>query len=94
MTVRDHVLVEDDCAPTLAAAIRVPHKTRTLVTPEFRFTRTSTNEELLFDMAADPDETLNLAQRDPALRSDAVEGMMTALIAADDLARGAPASSG
>jgi len=91
-TVRDHVLIEDDCTAALAALIGVPHKTRTLVTPEFRFTRTSSEEELLFDTAIDPDESNNLARQDPSLRAEAVEAMMVALLAADDMARGAPVS--
>jgi arylsulfatase A-like enzyme len=92
VTVRDHVLVEDDCPPALAAG-RTPDKIRTLVTPELRFTRTSHAEELLFDLEADPDEMTNLAQRDHGLRARAVEAMMEALLAADDLARGAPVTT-
>ncbi len=87
--VRDHVLIEDDCPPGLAAG-RIPTRTRTVVTPRFRYTRTDGGEELLFDNVADPDEVDNRAAADAALRGEAVEAMMDALLAADDLARGAP----
>ncbi|MEL7158326.1 MAG: sulfatase-like hydrolase/transferase [Actinomycetota bacterium] len=89
IAVRDHVLVEDDCPPALAAG-RIPEKLRTVVTPSYRYTRASTGAELLFDTGADPDELDNLAVTDTALRGEAVEAMMTALLEADDLARGAP----
>lgn len=92
--VRDHVLVEDDCPPALAAGRLAPEKIRTLVTPELRYTRTSQGGELLFDTVTDHDETTNLANRDPARRAEAVEAMMEALLAADDVARGAPTSVG
>lgn len=88
--VRDHVLIEDDCPPMLAAVRGTPEKMRTVVTPRLRFTRNSKGEELLFDLEADPDELDNLAGRDTARRAVAVEAMMEALLAADDLARGAP----
>ncbi|MCP3989134.1 MAG: sulfatase-like hydrolase/transferase [Actinomycetia bacterium] len=93
-TVRSHVLVEDDCPPAMAAGRLTPHKIRTLISPELRFTRTSSGEELLFDIAVDADETTNLANQESALRAGAVELMMEALLAADDLARGAPIASG
>ena len=92
--VRDHVLVEDDCPPRLAAVRRLPEKSRTVVTPEVRFTRNSRGEELLFDTAADPDELDNLADGDIVRRAAALEAMMEAMLAADDLARGAPLTDG
>lgn len=92
-TVRDHVLIEDDCPPAMAAG-RIPDKIRTVVTPSFRFTRTSHGGELLFDNDADHGETTNLASSDGARRAEAVEAMMEALLAADDLARGAPVGGG
>jgi len=90
VSVRDYLLIEDDCAPAWAEFIGTPHKIRTVVTPETRFTRTSTEEELLFDTVTDPDETTNLAVRDPVRRAQAVDVMMQALLDADDFARGAP----
>jgi len=44
----------------------------------------------LFDLAADPDETIELSEREPALRAQMIERLADALIAADDDARGAP----
>ena len=93
-TVREQVLVEDDCPPRLAEFRRLPEKSRTVVTPDFRFTRNSRAEELLFDTVADPDELTNLSPVDPARRADALEAMMEAMLAADDLARGAPLTDG
>ncbi|MDH3684061.1 MAG: sulfatase-like hydrolase/transferase, partial [Acidimicrobiia bacterium] len=93
-TVRDHVLVEDDCPPALAAGRLTPEKSRTVVTPTLRFTRNSRGEELLFDIDHDPDELQNLASVDSTRRSEAIEAMMEALLAADDLARGAPITTG
>jgi len=92
VTVRDHVLIEDDC-PAAVAAGRFTEKIRTLVTPELRYTRTDRHEELLFDTVADHDETTNLVTRDPARRAVAVEAMMDALVEADDQARGAPVAA-
>lgn len=94
VSVRSHVLVEDDCPPRLAAYRRLPEKSRTVVTPHFRFTRNSRGEELLFDTVADPDELDNLASDDSTRRAAAMETMMEAMIAADDLARGAPLPAG
>ena len=89
VAVRDHVLVEDDCPPGLAAG-RIPEKSRTVVTPALRYTRNSRGEELLFDEVEDRDEMTNLAKSEPARRAEGVEAMMDALMEADDLARGAP----
>jgi arylsulfatase A-like enzyme len=94
VTVRDHVLVEDDCPPRLAAGRRLPEKSRTVVTPGLRFTRNSRGEELLFDTVADPDELDNLAAADDTRRAVALEAMMEAMLVADDLARGAPLAAG
>jgi rRNA maturation endonuclease Nob1 len=88
------VLVEDDCPPRLAAGRRLPDKSRTVVTPEFRFTRNSRGEELLFDTVADPDELTNLSPADTTRRAAALEAMMEAMLTADDLARGAPLTDG
>ena len=91
--IRDHALIEDDCPPALAAG-RIPEKSRTVVTQALRFTRNSRGEELLFDTEADPDELVNLANVDPVRRTEALEAMMVALLAADDLAKGAPLTTG
>lgn len=91
---RDHVLIEDDCPPALAAGRLTPEKSRTVVTPTLRFTRNSRGEELLFDTDRDPDELENLASIDSTRRATAIEAMMEALLAADDLARGAPITTG
>ncbi len=96
-SVRDHVLIEDDCPPALSAG-RLPTRLRTLVTDRYRYTRSDHGGELLFDTVADPDELDNRASvgavgpggtADP-LRAEAVEAMMSALLEASDLARGAP----
>jgi arylsulfatase A-like enzyme len=89
-SVRDHVLVEDDAPARLAKVAKFPEKSRTLITPGTRYTRLSTGEDQLFDLAADPDETVELSERKPALRAQMIERLADALIAADDDARGAP----
>ena len=89
-SVREHVLVEDDAPARLAKVAKFPEKSRTLITPSARYTRLSTGEDQLFDLAADPDETIELSEREPALRAQMIERLADALIAADDDARGAP----
>ncbi len=92
-TVRDHLLIEDDC-PRMLGAGHVPEKMRTVVTSGLRYTRNSKGEELLFDTESDPDERRNLVSDDPTRRAEGIEAMMEALLAADDLARGAPLTTG
>ncbi|MEM7078987.1 MAG: sulfatase-like hydrolase/transferase [Pseudomonadota bacterium] len=91
--VRDHVLIEDDIADITAKLTPIPGKTRTLITPHYRYTRNSKGEEQLFDLLADPDEMHDLKQVDNAQRLALVERLADALIAADDAARGAPAAA-
>jgi hypothetical protein len=55
-----------------------------------KYTRHSTGEDQLFDLQADPDETVQLAPRDPARRAQMMERLADALMAADDDARGTP----
>ncbi len=87
---RESVLIEDDIAPITASLTPIPAKTRTLVCGQHRYTRNSKGEEQLFDLAADPEEMRDLKTEDPALRSEMIERLADALIAADDAARGAP----
>ncbi|NBQ11523.1 MAG: hypothetical protein EBU29_05545, partial [Gammaproteobacteria bacterium] len=68
----------------------IPGKTRTLITERYRYTRNSKGEEQLFDLQADPDELIDLARRDPALRASLLEQLTDALLAADDAARNTP----
>ncbi len=90
---RDWVLIEDDIAAITAKLTPIPGKTRTLITPQYRYTRNSKGEEQLFDLQADPDEMENLAQADRDARGAMLELLADAMIDADDVARGAPASS-
>lgn len=89
--VRDYVLIEDDIADVVAKLTPIPGKTRTLITPEHRYTRNSRGEEQLFNLIEDPDEMLDLKRLDPSARTMAVDLLADALIEADDTARGAPA---
>ena len=90
-SVRDHVLIEDDVSDITAKLTPIPGKTRTLITERFRYTRNSKGEEQLFDLVEDADE-MNDIKGTSANRTAMVERMMDALIAADDAARGAPAT--
>ncbi len=91
--VRDYVLIEDDLADVTAKLTPIPAKTRTLITPTYRYTRNSTGEQQLFDLLNDPDEMRDLKAVDTAKRAEMVELLTDALIAADDAARGAPATA-
>ena len=90
---RANTLIEDDVSEVTAKLTPIPWKTRTLVTERYRYTRNAKGEEQLFDLQEDPDEMHDLARRDPVARSAMVEQLLDALIAADDTARGAPATS-
>ncbi len=90
--VRDHVLVEDDLRRSDAARRGMPHRLRTIVTGAAKYTRWCDGHELLFDLAADPDETADLAHRaDPRLDAARV-ALLDSLMAHTDDARGAPVS--
>lgn len=91
---RDHVLIEDDLPDASAARLRMAAKRRTVVTDDFKFTRFSNGESLLFDRVLDPDEMTDLSDRDPAMLAAAMTTMTDALIAADDTARGTPLATG
>lgn len=91
-SVRDSVLIEDDIAAVTARLTPIPGKTRTLITATHRYTRNSKGEEQLFDLRNDPDEMVDLKDQAPALRSQLIEQLADALIEADDVARGAPAT--
>jgi hypothetical protein len=92
--VRDYVLIEDDIAEITAKLTPIPARTRTLVTPEFRYTRKSKGEEQLFNLIDDPDEMRDLKRENETARVSALEMLTQALMAADDSARGAPAAEG
>jgi arylsulfatase A-like enzyme len=87
-SVRDHVYVEEDFPPAEIFPI-FPHKVRSLIVDEGRITRYSTGETEVFDWAADPDETVNLAsaRRDPARCEALRDRLMSALIDYSDTAR-------
>ncbi|HUW02252.1 MAG TPA: sulfatase-like hydrolase/transferase [Acidimicrobiales bacterium] len=93
ISVRDHVLVEDDFPPAVVGP-GLPLKTRTVITESVRYTRDIHGQEQLFDLAADPDEMVDLSEhdRDPARRAEMTSLLADALIAADDLTRPEPVS--
>lgn len=88
--VREEVLIEDDFPGALVTSVRLPAKTRSLVTADMRLTRHSSGEEQLFDTAADPHELSPLGRSDPARRAEMYERLVEAMMEADDLARGMP----
>ena len=87
-SVRTSVLVEDDFPPSMVGP-GLPLKTRTLVTPGYRYSRDVLGQEQLYDLSDDPDELRNLAvhDRDPARRYAALDELTTALMGADDQTR-------
>ena len=89
-SVRDEVLIEDDFPGALVLNLPIPSKTRTLVTADLRLTRHSDGSEQLFDMAADPDEVAPLGRTDSTRRAEMYERLASALMEADDVARGMP----
>ncbi len=90
--VRGALLVEDDAPPLLSKLAGYPAKTRTVVTAgEVKYTRLSTREELLFDLAADPDEVAPIVD-DLARRADAMEVLNDLMVDASDAARGQAAA--
>ncbi len=91
-SVREYVLIEDDVAAITAKLTPIPGKTRTIVTEDARYTRNSKGEEQLFNLAEDYDEMTDLKNRDAVLRGTMVDRLTDALIEADDVARGAPAT--
>ncbi len=91
-TVRDAVLIEDDVAAITAKLTPIPGKTRTIVTENARYTRNSKGEEQLFNLAEDYNEMNDLKRHDARLRGAMVDRLTDALIEADDVARGAPAT--
>ena len=91
--VRDYVLVEDDIPIAARSWGDMPHKTRTLVASGMKYTRHSTGEDQLYDLDIDPDEMFQLCAADRSRRAEMVDVLAEALIAADDVARGAPVRS-
>ncbi len=93
ISVRDHVLVEDDF-PISEVLPLLPLKMRTLVTTGHRYTRDSGGHESLYDLVADPDELTNLATNadDSAARNLMVDALVDAMMTADDLTRTGPVS--
>ena len=72
----------------------MPFKTRTVLSDLGRYTRYSNGHEQLFDLAADPDELVDLTEhdRDPVRRAQMTSELADALIAADDVCRREPVS--
>ena len=89
--VRDHVLIEDDVRERTADVLRIPHRTRTIVTDDgLKYTRYSTGESLLFNLATDPTEIDELGHNDGELKAQVNERLIDAMMSAADEARGAP----
>ncbi|MDH3706277.1 MAG: sulfatase-like hydrolase/transferase [Acidimicrobiia bacterium] len=89
--VREQLVIEDDLRTATAELLRVPARTRTLVTADGqKYTRHSTGEDMAFDLVADPTEIDELGHRDPARRSALQQRMLDAMLELADDARGAP----
>ena len=87
--VRSSVLIEDDLPEVTASLTPMPARTRTLITPEYRYTVNSKGEQQLFNLGEDPDEMRPIDPTDQLaaeLRGELVQAMMMA----DDSSRGAP----
>lgn len=91
VSVRDHVLIEDDVGKDLGSLIGIPHRIRTIVTDAgTKLTRFSSGETMLFDLAADPNELHELSHVDQQRTTEANEQLLDAMIASTDDGRGAP----
>ena len=90
-TVRSHVLIEDDIRELTAKRVGLPSKCRTVVSDDgLKYSRWSSGESMLFDLAADPDEMSELRSAGDPRVAEANERLADALIAANDDSRGAP----
>ncbi len=91
VTVRDHVLIEDDFGEK-SGAIGMPASTRTLIGGQHRLTKDSNGYTGLYDLAADPDELTNLYGVDTAegAKGEMLNAMVDAMITADDRTRMEP----
>ncbi len=90
-SVRDHVLIEDDLRQFFASRAHLPHRIRTVVTDnDLKYTRFSSGESMLFDLASDPLEMDEIQQSRPDSLAQANERLVDAMMAATDDARGAP----
>ena len=87
-SVRETVLVEEDM-PLARLGGPLPLRTRTVVDERYRYTRYSTGEVELYDLAADPDETVNLAVQGRAEKAAAhmAEQLADALMSHSDMGR-------
>ena len=90
VSVREHVLIEEDFPDFLSSVTSTPSKTRTLVTRDTRYTRNSDGHEMMFDKIADREERREITKSDQPRRSEMLERLTDALIASADAARGAP----
>ena len=86
-SIREHVLIEDDLDPKIAALTGNPARMRTLITDGLRFTRDSNGHEQLFDLCVDPQETENRAAFDDR-RGDLVTALVDAMTSVDDIGGG------
>ena len=92
-TVRDHVLIEDDIRPALAARRGLPTRIRTIVSNDgWKYTRNGHGDTMLFDLQADPNELHELSHLDAGHKARADSVLVEALMNATDDARGAPVS--
>ena len=80
VSVRDHVYIEEDF-PLALHGSPLPLRTRTLVTEQYRFSRYSSGECEIYDLAADPEELTNLANQPAAasIRSRLSEKMLNVM---------------
>lgn len=88
LRLREHLLIEED-EPFGVAGLPGPVRMRTLLTESARLTTYDTVPDgELYDLAADPDERVNLhAGAAPALRAELTERLAAALVAAEDCGR-------
>lgn len=95
-TVRDHVLIEEDVPDYGLWANAVPAHSRTIVTADARYTRYSTGEGELYDLAADRLERSNVVDQSShsGLRGAMTERLVDGLVAAADYARSEPVLDG
>ena len=85
ITVRDHVLIEDDF-PIKTPFWSMPTKTRSLITDDHRLTKDSNGFVGLYNLTDDPHELTNLSvtDTDGTVEAEMFAGLVDAMMHADD----------
>jgi len=90
LSVRDHVLIEDDLDRPMQPPF--PTTIRTLITPTHRYSRFDTGEQVLVELHTEDDERTNLVDAKPELRVELADSLIDSMMKHTDKAHLAPVS--